>query len=140
MAKKSFIFTSHKEEVLDALKDKIADALDDIGATAEGHAKDGAPVDTGLLRNSITHAVSGQAPAISVARGNTGNKIVLYGGKAPAGTVEDMAVYVGTNVVYARRQETVAMRHTTGGAHFIKNAIADHGKEYKKQLKAALEK
>lgn len=47
--------TDNAPEVLAALPTAIARALWSMGATAEGHAKGGAPVDTGRLRNSITH-------------------------------------------------------------------------------------
>lgn len=55
----------------DASDEAIARALEAIGLTAEAYAKLKCPVDTGRLRNSITHAVSG------------------------------VTVYIGTNVEYA---------------------------------------
>ena len=59
------------EEVLDALADQVGVGLEKIGLVAEGYAKRLCPVDTGRLRNSITHAV------------------------------DDSAAYIGTNVDYA---------------------------------------
>lgn len=47
--------TDNAPEVLAALPNAIARALWAMGAAAEGHAKANAPVDTGRLRNSITH-------------------------------------------------------------------------------------
>lgn len=47
--------TDNSPEVLSALKNAIGRALWAMGAVAEGHAKEKAPVDTGRLRNSITH-------------------------------------------------------------------------------------
>lgn len=47
--------TDSSPEVLAALPKAIARALWAMGAAAEGHAKSNAPVDTGRLRNSITH-------------------------------------------------------------------------------------
>lgn len=41
-------------------------ALEKIGITAEGYAKQKAPVDTGRLRNSITHQVMSQGGTDSV--------------------------------------------------------------------------
>lgn len=61
----------HSDEVLDAMNDRIAVILEKIGLVAEGYAKRLCPVDTGNLRNSITHAVKGKT------------------------------VYIGTNVEYA---------------------------------------
>ena len=65
------------DEVLEALSKGILNALEAVGETAEGYAKLACPVDTGRLRNSITHEVSG------------GEK----------------AVYIGTNVEYAEYVE-----------------------------------
>ena len=67
----NFKFKSHKDEVLDELDSALEVALEEIGLTAEGFAKKKCPVDTGRLRNSISHA-----------------------------STEDTA-YVGTNVEYA---------------------------------------
>lgn len=39
-----------------ALGQDIASGLEQVGLAAEGHAKAKCPVDTGRLRNSITHA------------------------------------------------------------------------------------
>lgn len=61
----------HTPELLSALSDKIEVALEECGLVAEGYAKRLSPVDTGRLRNSITHTVN-----------------------------EDTA-YIGTNVEYA---------------------------------------
>ena len=59
------------KEVLSAIEKAIERGLEAIGQTAEGYAKENTPVDTGRLRNSISHAV------------------------------EDDAVYIGSNVEYA---------------------------------------
>lgn len=48
-------FTSHKAEVLSAMANAKATALEIIGGKAESYAKKLCPVDTGNLRNSITH-------------------------------------------------------------------------------------
>lgn len=48
-------FTSYKKEVLDKVRQAKARALEICGGTAEGYAKQGCPVDSGALRNSITH-------------------------------------------------------------------------------------
>lgn len=52
-----FIFTDDSEKVLSALPQQIDTALEAVGLQVEGYAKLKAPVDTGLLRNSITHAM-----------------------------------------------------------------------------------
>lgn len=45
--------------VTDGIVDGITKALEEIGLVAEGAAKRLCPVDTGRLRNSITHALMG---------------------------------------------------------------------------------
>ena len=57
-------FTSHKGEVEGELKSAIKQALISIGFTAETHAKKYCPVDTGRLRNSISHTDDGEAAYI----------------------------------------------------------------------------
>lgn len=66
-----FEVEDHTEEVLDGIERAKARALEKIGLVAEGYAKRLCPVDTGRLRNSITH------------------------------TTDDEAAYIGTNVEYA---------------------------------------
>ena len=66
-----FNIEDHTEEVLDGIVRAKARALEKIGLVAEGYAKRLCPVDTGRLRNSITH------------------------------TTDDEAAYIGTNVDYA---------------------------------------
>ncbi len=58
------VFESHLGEIMDALPEQIEQALTAIGMTAETHAKELCPVDTGRLRNSITHDVDGQTAII----------------------------------------------------------------------------
>lgn len=59
-----FEFTDHSDEVEAALETAIAKGLEEVGLTAEGYAKKLCPVDTGRLRNSITHAVDGDTAYI----------------------------------------------------------------------------
>ena len=51
----SVTFTSHAKEVLSAEQAARNKALEIIGGKAESYAKRLCPVDTGRLRNSITH-------------------------------------------------------------------------------------
>lgn len=57
-------FTNNSAAVLREMQAKKAAALEAIGARAETHAKALTPVDTGNLRNSMAHAVSGDAAYI----------------------------------------------------------------------------
>ena len=67
----SYTYKDNTDEVLAALERAKKRGLEVIGMTAEGHAKKETPVDTGRLRNSISHAT------------------------------DDDAAYIGTNVEYA---------------------------------------
>ena len=67
----SYKITDNTEEFKSALQNAIERGLEAIGVTAEGYAKEDCPVDTGNLRNSISHAI------------------------------KDKEVYIGTNVEYA---------------------------------------
>jgi len=87
---------------------QIANALEAIGGEAERYAKEECPVDTGRLRNSISHAQ------------------------------DETTVYVGTNVEYAPMVEMRSAKHTTGRAHFLRDSVSTHGNEYRAILEAAL--
>lgn len=56
--------TDKSPEVLAALSKGIPRALWAAGAVVEGQAKQNAPVDTGRLRNSITHVESANSTTI----------------------------------------------------------------------------
>ena len=51
--------TDNTGRVREELKKRKAAALEAIGITAEGYAKKETPVDTGRLRNSMSHTVVG---------------------------------------------------------------------------------
>ena len=53
------ISSDNTQNVLDALKSAIETSLEAVGLAAEGYAKGACPVDTGTLRDSITHTVDG---------------------------------------------------------------------------------
>ena len=153
----SAIFKKAKDEA-------VARALEAIGLTAERHAKENCPVDTGLLRNSITHAISGEAPAIKSYKATYGSNrykkgknagkrysassknagtvgVGFYSRKIPEEPNEKKAVYIGTNVKYARAVETSdSMNHPSGAAHFLRDAAATHGDEYKRIAEIQLKK
>lgn len=100
-------------------------ALKRIGMQAEGYAVDLVPVDTGLLRQSISHAV------------NMGKREVVIG------STSEYAVYVelGTGKYYpgGRKQPWVYQDahgkwHRTHGNRpqpYLKPAIVDHLETYK---------
>lgn len=100
------------DKVMKAEELAIKQAARQIGKEAEGFAKKGCPVDTGLLRSSITFAIEKE-------QGET-------------------AIYIGSNVEYAVYQENGDYSHKTGGKHFLKNAATQHTDRYKDILEAAL--
>lgn len=103
MASVDVKLTDNSEEVLAAMAEQLEAALQAIGGQAEMYAKQDCPVDTGRLRSSISHAT------------------------------DDKTAYIGTNVEYAPAVEyNDSMRHTTGKAHFLRDAAATHGDEYKR--------
>ncbi len=99
----------NSEEVLEALHDKVVDWLEAIGEDAAGTAADRAPVDTGRLKGSISHAV----------------------------VESEKAVYIGTNVEYAPYQEFGTSRGVPG-KHFIQFGATAHQAEYKSLLEQYL--
>lgn len=95
-----------------AIDQAMARALEKIGLVAEGYAKKLCPVDTGRLRNSITHAI------------DTGTD----------------SVAIGTNVEYGPVIEfgTSKRDAANGGRGFLRPAAEDHAEKYRKILESEL--
>ena len=74
------VFADNTAAVKGGLQSAFARALERIGLQAEGYAKDLCPVDTGNLRNSITHTSDGKAAYIGTN--------VTYGKYVELGTVK----------------------------------------------------
>lgn len=100
--------TDNSKEVLSAFKSQIENGLEAVGITAERYAKNDTPVDTGKLRNSIAH------------------------------DHDEKSVIIGTNVEYGIIVETMNRPHKVGKAHFLRDAAAQHGDEYKKIVETSL--
>lgn len=118
-------FKDNSGAVLSAFHSAVEKALEECGLVAEGYAKKLAPVDTGNLRNSISHKVDPEEPA----------------------------VYIGTNAEYGPYQEFGTGIYTEGGRDtpwpyqdekgnwhwtrgnkaqpFLKPAVADHARQYR---------
>ena len=119
------VFNDYSADVLNEFHDAVLRALERCGEQAEGYAKDLAPVDTGNLRNSISHTVDEDEPA----------------------------AYIGSNVEYAAYVELGTGKYTEGGRPtpwvyrddegnyhwtrgnpaqpFLKPAVADHAQTYR---------
>lgn len=132
----NFKMTSHKNEVLDELDLKIEIALEKIGLRAETHAKEKCTVDTGLLRNSITHALDGESTAISEYKDNAGKQKGAYRGNAPKESSGKRVVIIGTNVEYAPYVEYGTSKQKA--QPYLKPAVTNHVDEYKKIVKSTL--
>jgi len=113
--------------VLEEFQAACLRSLERCGMQAEGYAKDLTPVDTGNLRNSISHKVDPEEPA----------------------------VYIGTNTEYAAYVELGTGKHAEGGGGrpdpwvyqddngnwhhthgqrarpYLKPAVADHKQTYR---------
>ena len=57
-------YKDNSQRILTAMEKGIKNGLEAIGLTAETYAKQETPVDTGRLRNSISHTVDGEATYI----------------------------------------------------------------------------
>ena len=96
--------------IVNAIDQALARALEEVGLVAEGYAKKECPVDTGRLRNSITHQVR----------------------------PSEKSVYIGTNVEYAPYVELGTSRMDP--QPFLRPAAADHEGTYKKIFESNLKK
>lgn len=123
----------HSAEVYKELETACQRALEKCGLVGEGYAKKLCPVDTGNLRNSITHTVA-----------DSGERAAYIG------TNSEYGVYVecGTGIYYpGGRQTPLVYQDTKGDWHlthgqraqpFIKPAVADHADQYKKIIESEL--
>lgn len=115
-----FELTDNSQQVIAALGNQKALALEDVGMTAESYVRDKTPVVTSNLANSIDHVV------------------------------DDNAVIIGTNVRYARAVEfghkqeigryvpAIGKRLTSPfvqGKHFMRDGITTHLADYKQIIK-----
>ena len=121
-------------EAKKAIDEAIKRGLKKVGMQAETYAKQLSPVDTGLLRNSITFALGGETTNITEYTDDKGENRGTYEGEAPADAEGETTVYVGTNVHYAPYQE---LGHATvnGGfvdaQAFLRPAMENHTDQYK---------
>ena len=101
--------TDNSDMVVRDISQAISTALEEIGLLAEGYAKRKCPVDTGRLRNSITHQVDS-------------------GGRS---------VYIGTNVEYAPHVELGTRRQAA--QPYLRPAATNHASQYRQVLKSHME-
>lgn len=129
---------THADLFKDAVKEAVEAALEAVGLQAEGYAKANITaagrVDTGELRNSVTHQVEESEQAVYIGSGleyaiynEVGTGIYAEGG----GGRKDPWMYVDDNGVGHR---TVGMKPI----HFLKDAVADNGEEYRQIAESVL--
>lgn len=145
-------FTDNTKEVIEAKNEAVKRALYAVGIHLEGEAKEeleNTPrrIDTGLLRNSITFALSGEAPQIKTYSGDKpssyGNSTEVpsgsYSGTAPNDPKDEQAVYIGTNVEYAIYvHEGVQQRMEPN--RFLRNAVEKNQSQIKDYIERELKK
>ena len=127
-------FKDNSSKVKSEFGEALLRGLEKCGLVAEGYAKKLCPVDTGNLRNSITHVVDEQEPAAIIGTDSE------YGGYVELGT----GIYAEggggrpTPWVY---QDTNGNWHYTRGNKaqpFLKPAVAEHADKYREIIKNAL--
>lgn len=106
------VVEDNRKTVEIGIQSAVQRALEEIGLLAEGYAKKLCPVDTGRLRNSITHDV-------------------WYGG------IGGNAVYVGTNVEYAPYVELGTRKQRA--QPYLRPAAENHASQYRGVLRRNLE-
>lgn len=130
---------SYRKEIEEETMKNIERAANKIGLQAERNAvieiTAMEAVDTGLLRNSITYAIGGEAPHKGSYHDDAGEGSGHYEGTTPKDDDGEITIYLGTNVGYGPYVE-MGYRTSTGkhvaGRPFIKNAVMEHVDDYKK--------
>ncbi|MBR1911940.1 MAG: HK97 gp10 family phage protein [Treponema sp.] len=128
------ISVDNTDKILKDLEEACERALEICGGKAETYAKKNCPVDTGLLKNSITHAVGGHTTSVQTYKADRGDKTGSYSGTL--GKEGDHTVYIGSNVEYAEKNE---LNHKTKSG-FLRSAIENHREEYKNVIQSELKK
>ena len=114
MGQNTIVFTDNLDEVLSAVDSAITAGLVEIGATAQGYAKDLTPVRTGTLRDSI---------GVEVKK-------------------DEKAAYIGTMIdkfpdkPYGQYVELGARGRP--GVHMLKRAATEHADEYKRMMEDSM--
>lgn len=124
----------NSKEVSAEIKAAILRGLEKIGLVAEGYAKKLCPVDTGNLRNSITHMIDEQEPAAIIGTDSE------YGAYVELGT----GIYAegggGRPTPWVYQDANGNWHYTRGNKAqpFLKPAAADHAIQYRKILEDEL--
>lgn len=119
-------YTDNSRQIKAGMEDAVLKALEACGLAAEGYAKELCPVDTGNLRNSITHEVKGDEKAVYIGSNTEYAAYVELGtGQYYPGGRQDPWVY----------QDEEGNWYKTSGQKpqpYLKPAITDHRDDYKR--------
>lgn len=125
-------FKDNSGAVLSAFHSAVEKALEECGLVAEGYAKKLAPVDTGNLRNSISHKVDTEEPAVYIGSNS------LYAAYQEFGT----GIYTegGRDTPWVYQDEKGNWHWTRGNKAqpFLKPSVADHQKQYRQIIEQEL--
>lgn len=126
----------------------IERALEVIGGECEKDAKMVCPVDTGLLRNSITHvtgggAISGMFHGDNKSRYSKANAVPIrfVNISVPADSGSSKSVYIGTAVeygIYVHEGHGLPNGKSVAPRRFLKNALMNNAQKYKQMAEVAL--
>lgn len=141
-----FTVTDNSQKAIEAKDAAILKYLEEAGLHLEGQAAkalemDPRRVDTGLLRNSITHALDGEGAAISTYSADKPDKSGVvktgsYSGATPKEPKGSAAVYVGSNVEYGAYVHEGTSKMAPN--RFIRNAFEANKGQLKDKLEEAL--
>ena len=133
-------FKSNKDEILQAAKIDILAWLDGIGEDAAETAAEKAPVDTGRLKNSISHAVLPDSYEVHIGtnvKNEQGKNYAIY---HEFGTGKYASEGAGRQTPWAFKDREGKWHYTEGvpAKHFLKFGVTAHKNAYKEALKQAL--
>lgn len=134
MAGAEFDFKDNSGQIKAELAAKLERALEECGLDAEGYAMLECPVDTGNLRNSVTHQVNVSGTEAEMIVGTN----VHYAPYVELGTGK---YYPGGRQTPWSWQDADGNWHRTAGMParpFIKPAVADHISEYRRTIEDVL--
>ena len=135
---KNFQVKNNTKKVIEAIEDSTQEGLEAIGMTVERYAKrdPDMPVDTGYARNSITYALSGEAPNTSSYKADRGGRMGSYSGAMEGKKGEFVAI--GSNVEYFKYIEEGGGNRTAH--HVLRRAATEHTEEYKKIMEDSMKR
>lgn len=138
MADYEVTLTDNSDEVLRALEVQMDAALEAVGHQAVSHAKQNITkakrVDTGAMRNSISHHVWGDTCYIG-----TNIEYAQYH-EYGTGIYADGGVGRKTPWMFKGKDGEMHWTHGIKPIHFLKNAASEHTKEYIEIIKQYLKK